>query len=138
MKVLPLVQGPLLVRTDFSDPTAWQALLAVVNAPDERGMHPNACIIDDPDFGDLTAVQVLEQASGRLPELLVVADKTAVTAPDMPLLVIFRPGTPDHDGLRVVARQLAAVTNSTFRSSNDWDALGDAADDEGVFRGFRR
>lgn len=138
MKVLPLVQGPLLVRTDFSDEAAWQALLAVVNAPDRRGVRPNTCVIDDPDFGDLTAIQVVEETSGSLPELLVVADKTAVTAPDMPLLVIFRPGTPDHDGLRVVASQLIAVTNSTFRSINDWDALGDAADDEGVFRGFRR
>jgi hypothetical protein len=137
MKVLPQVDSPLLVRTDFSDETAWQALLAVVTTASAAGARANTHIVDDPAYTDLTAAQVVEQApAGPLGELLVVADKTAVTAPDMPLLVIYRPGTPDHEGLRVVAAQLATVENGVTGAGRDWDEIADAADDEGVFRGF--
>ncbi|MQY28331.1 DUF6924 domain-containing protein [Nocardia aurantia] len=137
MKVLPQVDSPLLVRTDFSDDSAWQALLAVVDAPSAAGARANTHIVDDAAYTDLTAAQVVEQApAGRLGELLIVADKTAVTAPDMPLLVIHRPGTPDHEGLRVVAAQLGSVANAVTGATREWDEIADAADDEGVFRGF--
>ncbi|WP_019930859.1 DUF6924 domain-containing protein [Nocardia sp. BMG111209] len=137
MKVLPQVDSPLLVRTDFSDETAWQALLAVVATASVTGARANTHIVDDAAYTDLTAAQVVEQApAGPLGELLIVADKTAVTAPDMPLLVIYRPGTPDHEGLRVVAAQLGAVENALTGSVREWDEIADAADDEGVFRGF--
>jgi hypothetical protein len=138
MKVLPQVDRPLLVRTDFSDETAWQALVTVITTPNAQGVHAGAHVVDDPEYGDLTAMQVVEQApAGRsLGELLIVADKTAVTSPDMPLLVIYRPGTPDHDGLRVVAAQLWAVEQNIASAGKNWDEIADASDDDGVFRGF--
>ncbi|MCX4092289.1 DUF6924 domain-containing protein [Nocardia sp. alder85J] len=137
MKVLPQVDSPLLVRTDFSDETAWQALLAVVTTPAATGARANTHIVDDPAYTDLTAAQVVEQApAGPLGDLLIVADKTAVTAPDVPLLVIYRPGTPDQEGLRVVASQLWSVENAVTAGTRAWDDIADAADDEGVFQGF--
>jgi hypothetical protein len=133
MKSLPWTAGTLLIRTDFSDQAAWQALHTAVTTPNEDDFLPILHIVDDPAYRDLTSEQVVSLAPAC--QLLILADKTAVTASGMPLLVI-RPGEPDGDELRVVAEELWSIENNISLANMDWEEFVNAADEDGVFRGF--
>lgn len=141
MKKLPRTDDTLLVRTDFSDQAAWQALHAVITTPNEDEFVANLSIVDDPEYGDLSTEQIIALAPAAEYSLLIVADKTAITTPEMQLLAVFHEefddGTPPVDGrLRVTAQELWSIENNIGQVNMDWDEFADAADDDGVFRGF--
>jgi hypothetical protein len=58
----------------------------------------------------------------------------------MPLLAVRRPDEeePDdgYDELRVIAEELWEVENNISLANMDWEEFVDAAEDDGVFRGF--
>jgi hypothetical protein len=144
MKSLPEADATLLIRTDFSDQTAWQTLLSAVAIPTEDGFLANLHIVDDPAYRDLTAEELVALAPADDP-MLIVADTAAVTTPEMPLLVLMtdedEDDAEDDDGpklsrLRVVAMALWAVELNISLANMDWEDFEAAADDDGVFRGF--
>lgn len=134
MKSLPHIDDLTpLVRTDFSDQEAWQALLTAVMTPNEDDFLANIHVVDDPACRDLTSEQVAALAPAH--SLLVVADKAAVTSPEMPLLVI-RLTDGGSDELRVIAEELWSIENNISLANMDWESFTDEADEDGVFRGF--
>ncbi|PWI15329.1 hypothetical protein DI272_15005 [Streptomyces sp. Act143] len=138
---LPQSENTLLIRTDFSDETAWQALRTAVSSPNEDGFVAYVHVIDDRAWRDLTAEQLVALA-GVDQELLFVADGRAVTDPEMPLLAVMRADEDDaapargHEELRVAAAHLSAVENNLSMTNMDWEEFVDAAGEDGVFRGF--
>jgi len=161
LKSLPQTNDTLLIRTDFSDQTAWQALHTAITTPNEDDFLANVHIVDDPAYSELTTEQVISLAPAR-GFLLIVADKTALTTPEMPLLAVlpFEPSAPvglsaavsgsmlrtaaeddheteqDHGELRVIAEELWSIENNLSLANMDWEDFVGAADDDGVFRGF--
>lgn len=73
---------------------------------------------------------------------MIVADKTALTTPEMPLLAVLPHEEGDdeleqeHGKLRVIAEELWSIENNISLANMDWEEFVDAADDDGVFRGF--
>jgi hypothetical protein len=133
MTTLPAVHDDTpLFRTDFSDEEAWQAVLTAIATPDEDDFLANVHVVDDPAHRGLTAGQVA--GLGEWP-LLIVADKTAVTEPGMPLLVVHRTERELLE-LRVVAEALWSIENNISLANMDWSEFAGAADEDGVFRGF--
>ena len=107
-------ENALLIRTDFSDETAWKKLNAAVSEPSDPFIF-NMEIVDDPANSEATVEQLMEALPDDYPHsFIVVADHAAVSQPDYPLLVV------DLVGER--GRQFRAVAT--------------AVDDGGVFRGF--
>ncbi|MGQ4485708.1 hypothetical protein ACN6LM_001503 [Streptomyces sp. SAS_281] len=145
VKSLPDTDETMLIRTDFSDPTAWQALLTTVMTPNRDGFLANVHPVDDLAYRDLTTPQILSAASELDTGLLIVADKTALTSPAMPLLALLLSDENDESGesearqthgrLRVVAAELWSVENNISLANMDWEDFENAAHD-GVFRGF--
>lgn len=141
MKSLPRTDVTLLIRTAFSDQAAWHALHTAVTTPTEDGFLANVHIVDNPAYSELTAEQVISLAPAR-GFLLIVADKTALTTPQMPLLAVLPYGEDDdeveqgHGELRVIAEELWSIENNISLANMDWEEFVDAADDDGVFRGF--
>ncbi|SEF03722.1 hypothetical protein SAMN05216489_09823 [Streptomyces sp. 3213] len=140
MKSLPQTDDTLLIRTDFSDQTAWQALHTAITTPNEDDFLANVHIVDDAAYSDLTTEQVISLAPAR-GFLLIVADKTALTTPEMSLLVVLPYEEDDalqqeHGELRVIAEELWSIENNISLANMDWEEFVDAADDDGVFRGF--
>ena len=145
MNSLPQTDATLLVRTDFSDQVAWQALLSAVATPTEDGFLANLHVLDDPAYRDLTAEQLVALAPEDDP-MLIVADTAALTTPEMPLLVLMmdedeEDGAEDDEEpelgrLRVVAKALWTVELNISLANMDWGDFEEAADDDGVFRGF--
>jgi hypothetical protein len=141
LKRLPQTDDTLLIRTDFSDHAAWQALHTAIRTPNEDGFLAYVHIVDDPTYSDLTTEQVVSLAPAR-GFLMIVADKTALTAPKIPLLAVL-PYEEDDDEteqdqgeLRVIAEKLWSIQNNISLGNMDWEEFVDAADDDGVFRGF--
>ncbi len=133
MKSLPQTNATLLVRTDFSDEAAWQALHTAVHTPNEDDFLADLHVVDDPAYRDLTT----EQVATLIPDsgLLILADKDAVTGDGMPLLVL-RPAYPEDGPLRVIAEELWSIENNISLANMDWESFADSVDEDGVFRGF--
>ncbi|MFF4796289.1 DUF6924 domain-containing protein [Streptomyces sp. NPDC001276] len=141
MKSLPQTEETLLIRTDFSDEAAWQALRTVVTTLGEDDFLAELHIVDDPAYRDLTTEQVVALAPAE-DDLLIVADSKALTEAEMPLLAVLKTDE-DEDGseqgfaeLRVVAEQLYSIENNIALANMDWEEFVDAAEEDGVFRGF--
>jgi hypothetical protein len=133
MKSLPQSDDTLLIRTDFSDQEGWEALRTAVTTPDEDGFLAYVHFVDDPAYRDM----VFEQFAALLRphQLVIVADKLAITSPEQPLLTIYQ-GEEGTEQLRVVAEELWSIENNISQANMDWDEFTSAAADDGIFRGF--
>ncbi len=141
-KSLPRTDATLLIRTDFSDTAAWQAVHTAIMTPNEDDFLANVHVVDDPAYRDLTTEQVVSLPPAEA-FLMIVADRTALTSPGMPLLAVLRNEADgddeteeDHDELRVTAEVLWSIENNISLANMDWEEFVDAADGDGVFRGF--
>ncbi|GGJ29271.1 DUF6924 domain-containing protein [Streptomyces brasiliensis] len=128
MTSLPQTDATLLIRTDFSDEAAWQALRTVVTTPTEEDEFlADLHIVDDPAYRDLTTEQVLALAPAE-DDLLIVADHKALTGPEMPLLAVMRADQESNDTeqgfdeLRVIAMQLFSIENNITLANMDWES----------------
>lgn len=138
---LPRTDDTLLIRTDFSDHAAWQALHTAVTTPNEDGFLAAVHTVDDPAYSGLTTEQLVSLVPAR-GSLVIVADKTALTEPGMPLLAVLpydeddEESEQDYGELRVVAGELWSIENNMSIGNMDWEEFVDAANGDGVFRGF--
>ena len=135
MKKVPTTECALIVRTDFSDQTAWERLTAAVREPPEPFIF-NMEILDDRDNDGAT----LEQLMGALPKdyphsFIVVADKVAVSEPHHPLLVV---DLLEERGrqFRAVAAQVPSIDNNLSIANMGFEEFAELVDETGVFRGI--
>src|SRR5580698_2643833 len=123
MKPLPQVHETLLVRTDFSDETAWQEVCAGVRA-------------EDPEYQAATTEQLVELASGDSSHVLMfIADETTISRPDHPILVVdlvLKPGRT----FRTIPAQVFGIDSNLSIGNADWEDFAELVDDDGVFRGL--
>ncbi|MFB6614697.1 hypothetical protein ACFCV9_10870 [Streptomyces sp. NPDC056367] len=126
----------LLVRTDFTQPHAWQTLLTTVQTPNSHGFLAETVTIDDPAYRDLPPEHVLERLpADQQDRLVALADTTTLTHDELPILVIDRSEEPPQH-LRVTADQLWSIDNNLTLGNMDYEEFTEAAHDDGVFRGF--
>jgi hypothetical protein len=132
---LPKTTSTPLLRTDYSDQKAWEALLAAIATPNEDGFMAYVDYLEDPAYRDLTPEQVLALVpEGFDQPILIVADRVTLTSPEMPLLVIDL--WEEHGRvLRVVVEALCDIENNLSISNMDFEEFAAAAEN-GVFRGF--
>ncbi|MGV9703130.1 DUF6924 domain-containing protein [Streptomyces sp. NPDC003483] len=136
MNQLPSTLEALVVRTDFSAESAWDALRAALYSPSRDGFLADVALIDDPRYEGVTPEQAIDliHPAYRHP-LLVLADSVAVTSTDLPLLVVHLRGGRGRC-VRVVAAELWSIENNLSGANMDFEDFTSAADDDGVFRGF--
>ena len=124
-----------MIRTDFSDPPAWEAIVAAAQSAEDPFMF-NMQVVDDCDY-DGASVQALMAA---LPKdyphnFLVIADKRAVTDPDHPLLVVGLLGERGRE-FRTVPSQIASIDNNLSIANMGFEDFVGMVDEAGVFRGI--
>lgn len=136
MKMLPRSGATLLVRTDFSDHRAWEAVHVTIDTPNEDGFRAYAKVLDDPAYGDLTTEEVLALVPPDCQNrLLAIADKTTIESPEMPLLVIDLLDESRGE-VRVVAAEFWGIENNLSLANMDFHEFADAVDPDGIFRSF--
>ncbi|MDT8912055.1 DUF6924 domain-containing protein [Amycolatopsis sp. PS_44_ISF1] len=142
---LPVTPCVPVIRTDFSDPEAWERLKAAIAwvTPDE--FEANVSFVDDEAFTGLTAPDLLE----RLPDrdqhaLLLIVDETTMRSPERPILIVELDADPDLDSdrpderttrsFRAVPHTVQNIENNLSIANMDWEDFADDVDDDGVLR----
>ncbi|MEV0736767.1 hypothetical protein AB0I51_12545 [Streptomyces sp. NPDC050549] len=123
-----------LLRTDFSDDSAWQAVRAAVEAPVGGGLA-RACTesVDDRRLADLTSEQILASIPHHAPyAVVIVADGRTMTEAARPMLVI---GLADRSELRCVPEALWALLSDTGVKGMGLAEFLDDVGGDGLFRG---
>ena len=109
MPTLPLTDDHLVIRTDFSDQAAWDAVRDDLGKTWDDEFEIAVEIIDDPAFDGLAPEQFLAMQPEDYPHSVVVlADKETMTSPDRLLLVV---------SLEISDQDYEAE----MRASGDWD-----------------
>jgi hypothetical protein len=157
MKPLPQVNETLLVRTDFSDETAWQEVCAGVRAMDPamrealdfyasvdesmaEGLAtqgpPLPHFVEDPAYQGATTEQLMELTTGGLRHFLMfIADETTISRPDHPILVVDLVVELGRT-FRTIPAQVFGIDSNLSIANADWEDFAELVDDDGVFRGL--
>jgi len=144
MTQLPKTTQPLVVRTDFSNQPAWEAVRAAIQAPvydlGQGPFYAHVDFLEDIAFENLTVPDLLSRVpkDNDQPALFVV-DQIALSASAFPVLVVDL-GRFEQYGrsFRAVAGQIQAIENNLSISNMDFFEFADNVDPDGIFRGFQR
>lgn len=136
MMNFPDTNDSLVIRTDYSDAAAWDALCEAIAAPTEDGFQANVRFVSDPSLAGMDIGRIVESWSDRQHRSFVfVADSIALRHPEHPVLVIDL-----HDGggraFRVIPSEAWSVENNLSLGNMDFHEFADSADADGIFRGF--
>jgi hypothetical protein len=137
MKGLPKTENAMVLRTDFADDAAWDALRAAIREPSEEGYRASVDCVSDPAYAGLTVGQLValsSKGSGR--NFAFVADRPTFTDPERPVLVVDLHAEPGRT-FRVIPREMWGVENNLSLDNMDFHEFADDADPDVVFRGFR-
>jgi hypothetical protein len=135
MPAIPAGDATPLIRTDFSDESGWRELARAAAAPSPEGFRASLVIVDDRAFERATADALAGSAAGTGHACLGVADGMAMTHAEHPLLCVElrAPGR----SFRIVPGEVWGVENNLAIANMDFEEFADAADEDGIFRGFR-
>jgi hypothetical protein len=135
MKLIPQTKNTPVLRTDFTDPSAWDALVAALRKP-VGGFYANLNFIADREFDGVTPEQLAKLIPLKYDQaILIIADRTALTHPDHPLLVLDLPLKAGRQ-FRAIASQVQAIENNLSIANLDFEDFAMNADEDGIFRGF--
>ncbi|MFF8973277.1 DUF6924 domain-containing protein [Streptomyces sp. NPDC014995] len=122
----------LVLRTDFTDDAAWNALCAASDAD-------HATFVSDPRFADVGIPALMDEdnAADEDEQLahLFLADATALADPQHRLLALDLYDEPGRT-FRVPAAWFPEVSANLCIANLDFEDYADCADATGTFRGF--
>ncbi|MGW8776594.1 DUF6924 domain-containing protein [Streptomyces sp. NPDC055796] len=126
----------LVLRTDFADEAAWDAVRAALDAADE---YPHATYISELRFAGV-GVQALvdEETAADEDEQIVYmfpADAATMRDPGHPLLAVDLSDEPGRT-FRVPARWFPDISANLSIANMDFADYADATDGSETFRGF--
>jgi hypothetical protein len=137
MKAIPETEQSPVLRADYSDERAWDALCQAIQAPHSQyGFQAHVDFISDAEFEGIG----LEPLLARLPaeynhSFICIVDRTALFDPEHPILVVDLFTQPGRT-FRVIPAELWAVENNLSIANMDFADFADAAGADGIFRGF--
>ena len=135
MKQLPQTENPLVLRTDFSNQPAWERICAAIREPVE-GFRAYVEFVDDAAYQDMTKEQLLRLVPrGYAHSFIILVDRTAISSPEFPLLVIDLYAEPGRE-FRAIPSQVQGIENNLSIANMDFYEFADSVDEDGVFRGF--
>ncbi|RKS79601.1 hypothetical protein BZB76_1076 [Actinomadura pelletieri DSM 43383] len=121
----------LVVRTDFSDDMAWNALKAAIEASDSD----SATYVNDPAYAGVTVQEFVDTADTNTSTYLFLADATTMTEDQRPLLAVDLFGEPGRT-FRLPPRWYGEISANLCIANLDFADYADATDESGTFRGF--
>ena len=140
MKQLPKTNCPLVVRADFTSRQAWKTICRLIREPVPAPVpgevfYAYVEFLDDEEFGGLDADGLVARLGDYDRSFLFMVDNAAVTDPEFPILVVELRG--GRRRFRAIPSTIQAIENNLSISNMDFFEFADAADQDGIFRGFR-
>jgi Domain of unknown function (DUF6924) len=137
MKPIAETQNSLVLRTDFSDDAAWNAVCSAVQAP-QGPFGANVDLVSDREYEDATFAQLVAAATEIADRtFMFVVDRTTVTHVEYPIAVLDLWSEPGRS-FRLIPSEMWSVENNLSIANMDFDEFADAVDADGIFRGFPR
>ena len=137
MRQIPDTENPLVLRTDFSNQAAWEEICKTIRKP--AGIFRFRAIVeflDDSQYADITKDQLLESIPHNYSHsFIIIADRTAVSLPDHPLLIIDLYEGSGRE-FRALPSQVQSIENNLSIANMDFEEFAEAIDEDRVFRGF--
>ncbi|MFE1892693.1 DUF6924 domain-containing protein [Streptomyces microflavus] len=132
----PDVLTSLVLRTDFGDEGAWDAVKAALDA---AGEYPHATYVSELRFAGVgvQALMAEEDAADEDDQIvsMFLADTATMNDPAHPLLAVDLWDEPGRT-FRVPARWFPDISANLSIANMDFAEFADAADGSGTFRGF--
>jgi uncharacterized protein DUF6924 len=141
----------LIVRTDFSDDTAWQTVRERLAQPAGDDFEPGNQFVDDPAYAGATPDEILTATAGdQEPSVVFLADAESMRG-DHPLLAVSTLRRADFDDdeefedefaygreFRILPGFVAELhTNLAIANMDFWEFARTATEEpDGTFRGF--
>lgn len=126
----------LVLRTDFGDDDAWDAVRAAL---DEAGDHSLATYASEPRFAGVEVRVLLDEEAAADEDHRVIhlflADATTMKDPARPLLAVDLWDEPGRT-FRVPARWFPDVSANLSIANMDFAEFADSVDGSGTYRGF--
>ena len=137
MKQLPQTENPLVLRADFSNQAAWEAIRAEIQKPvGIFRFRANVEFLDDLQYTDITKDQLLELFPNNYNHsFIVIVDQIAISHADYPLLIVdLYEGSGNE--FRAIPSQIQGIENNLSIANMDFEEFAEAVDKDGIFRGF--
>jgi hypothetical protein len=133
MTAFPHTPEVPLIRTDFSDEAAWEALLKQFREPVvEMGFLAHFTPVSEYSYSGST-LEALRDAG--FPHVIVlIADTRTMTDPRHPILVAELHG--EGRTFRTEPGSIQSIENNLTLANMDWEEFADRIDAEGVFISF--
>ena len=135
MNQLPRTQNPQIIRTDFSDHSAWEKARSKIRKPygdNTAGVE----FIDKLEYKDLTKEQLLK----LIPEnynhnFFIIFDRLAAAMPESPLLIVDLSEEPGRE-FRADPSQIFGI-ESNLETSNIWfSEFANFVNEDGIYCGY--
>lgn len=134
---LPDYDFSLVIRTDFTDDSAWERICRLLQEPQTTyGFQASVECLSDRSCAGLQPqdVRSVLPADSQRPFVFLV-DAEAMFQPDHAVLVVDLSEEPGRT-FRVVPSEAWAVENNLRLANSDFAEFAEAVDDSGVYRGF--
>lgn len=126
----------LVLRVDFTDDVAWEAIRAAITGAHE---YLTATFVSDPVFADVSVEALVEAVAAASEDekltYVFIADAVAMVDEEHPLLVVDLFDEPGRS-FRVPPRWFADVSANLAIANLDFEEFADATDGLSTFRGF--
>jgi hypothetical protein len=139
MKQLPKTTNSVVIRADFENQQAWEAICELLRAPVHEGSETfYACVefLEDTDYRNLTKEELLAIVPRDYNHsFLFVVDKAAITNPDFAILAVDLVESRGRS-FRAIPAQIQSIENNLSIANMDFQEFAGAVDKDGIFRGF--
>lgn len=137
----PAGMSTLFVRTDYSDDSAWQAVVeaatAVYDSGEDWSVGAAMQVVEAPELDGLSPADlVLLPRAGYL-SVLAVADTRTMRDQTVVFVDLNEYNEQVGRTFRALPREVEAITANLALANMDFFEFADAADPDGVFRGFQ-
>lgn len=135
MSTFPEEEGGYLIRTDFSNQSAWQSTLQAIVA--RYGIFEGTFhVVDDPAWSGATKQEIADRLGpGFDQSYVLVVDSVTLSHPDRPVLVVdFWERSLDE--FRAIPAEVGAIQINLALANMDFQDFAGSADPDGIFRGF--
>lgn len=135
MKQIPETEEALVIRTDFADEAAWEAIKRAIVRP-VGGFRAYVNFLDEPEYEGIGVEQLMELVpEGSDHTYLFVVDGTALSHPEQPILCLDLTDEPGRT-FRVIPSEMWGVENNLSLANMDFDEFATLVDADGIFRGL--
>src|SRR5512141_2982102 len=126
MKPIPNSDESLLLRVDYTDDAAWDALCASVQRPVGE-FRAHVTPLSDPTYADITLDQIIKLASHPDRSFILVADRLTLTDREHLLLVVDLLDEPGRT-FRVIPSEAWCVENNLSVANMGFEEFEDSVD----------